>query len=59
MTSLIEQHPDVVKKVWRYERWHHEVNYKPFEKNRLIKKEGIIIQNKTNEYGMVLSPNVK
>jgi len=57
--SLIEQHPDVVKKVWRYERWHHEVNYKPFEKNRLIKKEGLIIENKTNEYGMVLTANVQ
>jgi len=57
--SLIEQHPDVVKKVWRYERWHHEVNYKPFEKNRLIKKQGLIIENKTNEYGMVLTANVQ
>ena len=57
--SLIEQHPDVVKKVWRYERWHHQVNYKPFEKNRLIKKEGLIIENKPNEYGMVLTSNVK
>jgi len=57
--SLIEQHPDVVKKVWRYERWHHEVNYKPFEKNRLIKKDGLIIENKANEYGMVLTANVQ
>lgn len=52
--SLIEQHPDVVKKVWRFERWHHEVNYKPFEKNRLIKKDGLIIENKINEYEMKL-----
>ena len=52
--SLIEQHPDVVKKVWRFERWHHEVNYKPFEKNKLIKKEGLIIENKINNYGMKL-----
>jgi hypothetical protein len=52
--SLIEQHPDVVRKVWRFERWHHEVNYKPFEKNKLIKKEGLIIENKINNYGMKL-----
>lgn len=57
--SLIEQHPDVVKKVWRYERWHHEVNYKPFEKNRLIKKEGIIIKDGINEYGMELKCDKK
>ena len=52
--SLIEQHPDVVKKVWRFERWHHEVNYKPFEKNKLIKKQSLIIQNKINNYRMKL-----
>ena len=57
--SLIEQHPDVVKKVWRYERWHHEVNYKSFEKNRLIKRKKLTIENKTNEYGMIFTANVK
>lgn len=55
--SLIEQHPDVVKKVWRFERWHHQVNYKPFKKNKLIKKDGLIIPNKINEYGMQLVKN--
>tara|TARA_R110000851_G_scaffold47424_1_gene115073 strand:- start:37540 stop:38454 length:915 start_codon:yes stop_codon:yes gene_type:complete len=35
--SLKEQHPDVVKVVWRYERWHHEVNYKGFRDNELMK----------------------
>tara|TARA_R110000868_G_scaffold94290_1_gene260248 strand:+ start:417 stop:1247 length:831 start_codon:yes stop_codon:yes gene_type:complete len=52
--SLTEQHPDVVKKVWRFERWHHEVNYKPFEKNKLIKKQSLIIENKINNYRMKL-----
>lgn len=36
--SLREQHPDLVKVVWRYKRWHHEVNYKSFRDNILIKK---------------------
>lgn len=57
--SLIEQHPDVVKKVWRFNRWHHEVNYKPFAKNKLILKEGIQIENKINEYGMKLISTIK
>lgn len=52
--SLIRQHPDVVKKVWRYDRWHHEVNYKPFKKNKLIRKEGLIIPDGVNNYGMTL-----
>lgn len=35
--SLKSQHSNVVKVVWRYDRWHHEVNYKPFRFNKLIK----------------------
>lgn len=52
--SLVEQHPDVVRKVWRFDRWHHEVNYKPFAKNRLIKRGDIELSQETNNYGMVL-----
>lgn len=57
--SLVEQHPDIVKKVWRFERWHHEVNYKPFEKNKLIKKDGIVIPNIVNNYGMQLISKIE
>jgi len=28
-------HPDVAKVKWRFGRWHHEVNYKPFKDNQL------------------------
>lgn len=52
--SLKEQHPDIVEVVWKFDRWHHQVNYKPFKKNKLIKKEGLIIENKVNNYGMTL-----
>jgi len=52
--SLQKQHPDVAKVVWRYNRWHHHVNYKPFKKNKLIIKDEIIIPNKINNYGMTL-----
>lgn len=34
--SLKQQHPDVVKVVWKFNRWHHQVNYEPFRNNRLI-----------------------
>ena len=33
--SLHKQHPDVVKVTWKFGRWHHQVNYKPFKKNKL------------------------
>ena len=53
--SLKDQHPDCVKIVWRYNRWHHEVDYRRFKTNKLIfdpnyKKT----DNKINEYGMKL-----
>lgn len=52
--SLREQHPDVVKVVWRYNRWHHDVDYSSFKDNKLIRKEGIKIPKGINEYGMKL-----
>jgi hypothetical protein len=52
--SLQEQHPDVVKVVWRFNRWHHLVNYKPFAKNILIRKQGTQVINEINNYGMTL-----
>jgi hypothetical protein len=52
--SLVKQHPDVARVTWKFNRWHHQVNYKPFKKNKLIRKSNVEIQNKINEYGMVL-----
>ncbi len=52
--SLKEQHPDVVDVVWRFNRWHHDVDYKPFKKNKLIKKENIKIDKVIDNYGMVI-----
>jgi hypothetical protein len=51
--SLKEQHPDVVDVVWKFNRWHHDVNYKPFKKNKLIKKN-ISIKQGINNYNMIL-----
>jgi hypothetical protein len=52
--SLRKQHPDIVKTVWKWGRWQHSVNYKPFKRNKLILKEGLEIQDKVNNYGMKL-----
>ena len=52
--SLQKQHPDVVKVVWRFNRWHHLVNYKPFAKNLLVKKPNVQITNEINEYDFKL-----
>ena len=52
--SLARQHPDVVNVTWKFNRWHHQVNYRPFRRNELIKKNGITINKGVNNYGMVL-----
>jgi hypothetical protein len=52
--SLQQQHPDVTKITRKWGRWQHQVDYRPFKNNRLIKKEGIEISEGVNNYGMVL-----
>lgn len=52
--SLQNQHPDVVKIVRRYNRWHHDVNYDPFKHNELIPITDAITYSGINEYGMKL-----
>jgi len=51
---LEDLHPDVAKVVWKFNRWHHHVDYRPFKKNRLIKKQGLVIPDVVNNYGMKL-----
>lgn len=52
--SLADQHPDCVKVVWKFNRWHHEVDYSKFKGNRPILKAGIVPTVGANEYGMRL-----
>jgi hypothetical protein len=47
-------HPDVSRLVWRFNRWHHHVDYRRFKKNKLRLKPGIVIPDDPNEYGMKL-----
>lgn len=51
---LEDLHPDVAKVVWKFNRWHHQVDYRPFKKNRLIKKQGLVVPDVVNNYGMKL-----
>jgi len=51
---LADLHPDVAKVVWRFNRWHHHVDYKPFRRNRLIKRKDVVVSEKVNNYGMGL-----
>lgn len=52
--SLQDQHPDVVTVQWKYNRWHHKVDYTRFRGNKLIKRDDIVIPDGVNNYGMKL-----
>ena len=52
--SLAAQHPDVVRVVWKWDRWHHQVDYTPFKSNKLRRKPGVVIPHGVNDYGMKL-----
>lgn len=52
--SLKAQHPDCVEVVWRYERWHHEVDYRRFKMNKLKRIPSWDFKDHTDEYNMVL-----
>ena len=51
---LVKLHPDVTELTWRFNRWHHYVNYRPFKRNKLIRKKDIKIPRGINDYGMRL-----
>lgn len=57
--SLVEQHPDVVKLVYKFKRWHHQVDYSRFKRNKLKRKQGVQIPTGTNNYGMVLQEFIR
>ena len=52
--ELQAKHPDVTKIVRKWGRWQHQVDYRPFKNNQLVRKPGIEIPTEPNEYGMRL-----
>lgn len=55
--SLVEQHPDVAKITWKWNRWQHQVDYSRFERNELRLRPGVKIIDGIDNYGMVLKVN--
>ncbi len=56
---MLATHPDVSRVVWKFNRWHHHVDYRRFKRNQLKLKPGIDLSTmEPNEYGMKLV-NVK
>jgi hypothetical protein len=53
-SQLYVAHPDVTRIVWKFGRWHHHVDYSKFKRLKLIQKEGVKVEQKINNYGMIL-----
>ena len=54
---LADMHPDVAKVVWKFNRWHHKVDYRPFKNNTLIRNDTPITKG-VNNYGMINNAKV-
>ena len=52
--SLQRQHPDCVEVAWKFDRWHHQVDYSRFAKNQLKQRAGIMPTGGDYEYGLTL-----
>lgn len=52
--SLVEQHPDVAVVTEKWGRFQHQVDYRSFRHNKLIKKKSLVVLEGTNNYGMVM-----
>jgi hypothetical protein len=51
---IADLHPDVAKVVWRFNRWHHHVDYSSFKGNKPIYRPDFVRVEGINEYGMRL-----
>lgn len=51
---LVRMHPDVAELVWKFQRWHHEVDYSRFAGNRPRLRDGVVLPDGPDEHGMRL-----
>lgn len=50
----VRMHPDVSELVWKFGRWHHHVDYRPFKANPLVPRKDFVAPSGIDEYGMRL-----
>jgi hypothetical protein len=51
---LVAMHPDVTRLTWKFQRIHHEINYRPFQRTQLVLKEGLTLPEGVDNYGMAI-----
>jgi len=52
--SLRAQHPDVTTVAWKFDRWHHQVNYAPFRNNDPRLRPDVTPTRAVDNYGLQL-----
>lgn len=52
---LEDMHPDVAKVVWKFNRWHHQVDYSQFTQTLKL-KDGIKRNYRVNSHNMIIIP---
>lgn len=52
--ELKDKHPDVTTITWKWGRWQHQVDYRPFKRNKLVLRPGVHVPEGTDDHGMVL-----
>jgi len=55
---LVRMHPDVAEVVWKFNRWHHHVDYRPFKDNKLDKID-FTEYPKVDNYGLKLRKMIR
>jgi TET-associated glycosyltransferase-like protein len=53
---LVRAHPDVAELVYKFSRWHHRIDYRPFKKNKLLRRDDLELSDNIDNYGMHLVP---
>lgn len=52
---IAAMHPDVAKVVWRFGRVHHHVDYRPFQRTRLVRRDDVAFDDlpEVDNFGMI------
>jgi len=51
---IVRAHPDVARLAWKFGRWHHQVDYSSFKRNKLLRRDDVRLEPGVDNYGMVL-----
>jgi hypothetical protein len=51
---LVDVYPQYATLTWKFNRWHHQVDYRPFRVNQLRRRADVVVEPGVNDFGMRL-----